>query len=66
MAENNEIDLTSISIEAAAKMLAKLSGRKITQERIQHHIETRNAPVNEDGTINVFEYAAWMCKELNA
>ena len=43
MAENNEIDLTSISIEAAAKMLAKLSGRKITQERIQHHIETRNA-----------------------
>ena len=63
---DEEIKLTEISIESAADMLSKISGRKITVERIRHHVEARKAPTNEDGTINLFTYCAWMVKELHA
>ena len=52
----------SLSVEDAAKMLAKVSGEKITATMIETD-RAAGAPANPDGTLHLVHYAAWLVKE---
>ena len=37
--------------------------RSITEEKLEEHLAA-GAPVNEDGSINIVNFTAWILKEL--
>ena len=58
MERNNPMALTKESVVRALQ----LSGsRTITMERLEEDIAA-GAPVNEDGTMNIIAYGAWILK----
>ena len=59
----NELTPARIEISEAAKILAKASGRDITEQTILDDIEA-GAPRNEDGTVNLIAYAAWIMHKI--
>ncbi len=58
------VKLTEIRKEDLLVLLKKSGSRKATAETIEADIAA-GAPVNNDGTINIIEYAAWLIKETN-
>jgi len=52
-----------MSIEDAARLLTKASGVRVDASQIRQDIEA-NAPTNDDGTINLVHYAAWLVREM--
>ena len=57
-----KISLTALTIEQLATILKRLGSRSATPENIRKDIDA-GAPVNEDGTISVILYVAWLAKE---
>ncbi len=57
-----KISLTALTIEQMAAILRKLGSETATVENIKHDIED-GAPVNEDGTLNVIDYTAWLIQD---
>jgi len=57
-----KISLTALTIEQLATILKRLGSRSATPENIRKDIAA-GAPVNEDGTISVILYVAWLAKE---
>jgi len=55
--------LTALTVAQAAKVLSAAGGRRITDEMIRADIDA-GAPINDDGTINLVHYAAWLAKEM--
>jgi len=55
--------ITAISPDQAAKILAAVGNRRITEAMIRSDIDA-GAPVNDDGTINLMHYTAWLLKEV--
>ena len=55
--------LTALTVAQAAKVLSAAGGRRITEEMLRSDIDA-GAPVNNDGTINLVHYAAWLAKEM--
>jgi hypothetical protein len=53
----------SLSISQLAKLLSAASGKRITIEMIRKDVDD-GAPVNGDGTVNLFHYGAWLANEL--
>ena len=47
--------------ELVVRALSLAGSRTITMERLEADIAS-GAPVNEDGTVNVIAYAAWILK----
>lgn len=53
----------SLSIPELCDLLRKAGSEYATEEQISQDI-TAGAPVNEDGTINLIHYAAWLVKGM--
>lgn len=56
------LDPQALSIDDLARLLTQLGREKITQEMIQADVDV-GAPINDDGTINLIHYAAWLVRE---
>lgn len=58
--------IQSIQKDELIRVLTRSGSRTATPERLEEDIAA-GAPVNEDGTINMIAYAAWILKgNLNA
>ena len=62
MNSENQIKLTAISIPDLAKLLKHAGSVHASEEAIRDDVE-KGAPVNQDGTINLIHYTAWLLKE---
>ena len=49
----------------AARLLSAVGGQVVTVEMLQADVAA-GAPTNDDGTVNVAHYAAWLVKEMSA
>jgi len=58
MPDNNP---TALPKERLVRALSVCGSRTISLERLEEDIAA-GAPVNEDGTVNVLAYAAWILK----
>lgn len=59
---SSKIDLAAITINDLVTLLAKVGSTRASKELIENHIN-QGAPVNENGTINLINYTAWLVKE---
>ena len=62
MAEEGRINPLALPFADAAKLLSKAGGRVIRPEQIEADVAA-GAPRNDDGTINLVTYAAWLARE---
>ena len=53
----------AMAVEDAAKLLTKASGVRVDASQIRQDIEAGALP-NDDGTINLVRYAAWLVREM--
>jgi len=60
---NPSLNPTALSIQHAAMVLTKTSGRPVTVEMLQVDL-ANGAPTNADGTMNLIYYAAWLVKNV--
>ena len=58
---DNSLKLTALQPELLVRILKQAGARLITEESLAEDIAT-GAPKNEDGTVNLIEYAAWLAK----
>ena len=56
--------ITAITPKKLAEILRKSGSREVSEATIAADIEA-GAPVSEDGTINMIEYAAWLVREMS-
>ena len=61
--QNQPVDPNRLTTEQAAKLLSAAAKIRIPLEQIVEDMEA-GAPRNEDGTLNLVHYAAWIVKEL--
>ena len=58
--ENREkIDITRLSKDNFVRLLANVGFRGASAELLEEDI-AKGAPVNDDGTINLFDFATWL------
>ena len=62
-ASERSLQVTALSPENAARLLARVGSKRATVQRLQEDIEA-GAPSNPDGTISLIAYAAWLVREL--
>lgn len=60
----SEYNIRALPIDAVVRALQSAGSRTITMETVQRDIDS-GAPVNEDGTLNLIDYAAWILKMEN-
>lgn len=58
------INLVALTKEQLIELLTKVGSSTISAESLEADI-AQGAPVNEDGTINLIHYAAWLIRETN-
>ncbi len=58
------ISLVALTKEQLIELLTKVGSSTISAESLEADI-AQGAPVNEDGTINLIHYAAWLIREIN-
>ncbi len=58
------IDPNRLTVEQAAKLLSAAAKIRIPEEQIADDLGD-GAPQNQDGTISLVAYAAWMLKEMS-
>lgn len=58
---DNSLKLTALQPEMLIQILKQAGSRLISAEILAEDIAA-GAPQNEDGTINLIEYAAWLVK----
>jgi hypothetical protein len=61
--QDGALDPQRLSIEQAAQMLSAAFKRRIETEKIRQDVQD-GAPTNNDGTLNLVHYAAWLAKEM--
>ncbi len=57
----NSPKLTALMPKQLAAVLKQAGSRTITEETLAADIEA-GCPVNDDGTLSLFEYVAWLVK----
>ena len=64
---DNSLKLTALQPDMLVNILRRAGSRTISAESLAADFEA-GAPRNEDGTVNLIEYAAWLVKgdEANA
>ena len=62
---DNSLKLTALQPEMLINILRRAGSRLITAETLAADFEA-GAPKNEDGTVNLIEYAAWLVKGEDA
>ena len=55
---------SALKVSALAKVLAKAGARHAGEDALERDIAA-GAPRNEDGTVNLVHYAAWLAREVN-
>ena len=60
----NQIKLTSINIPDLAKLLKHAGSTHASEDAIRDDVG-KGAPVNQDGTINLIHYTAWLLREVS-
>ena len=58
---DNSLKLTALQPEMLVTILRRAGSRLISAESLAADFEA-GAPKNEDGTVNLIEYAAWLVK----
>lgn len=58
---DNSLKLTALPPELLVRLLKQAGSRMISAETLAADFEA-GAPKNQDGTVNLIEYAAWMAK----
>lgn len=58
---DNSLKLTALPPEMLARLLKQAGSRLISAETLAADFAA-GAPKNEDGTVNLIEYAAWLVK----
>jgi len=53
------VNPAALAVADAARLLAKAGGEPVTEAMIRADIED-GAPTNQDGTVNLVHYAAWL------
>jgi len=61
--ENTPLDPNRLSVEQAAKLLSAAAKVRVPAEQIAADQEA-GAPRNQDGTLNLVHYAAWLVREM--
>jgi hypothetical protein len=56
------LDPSALPLADAARVLSRACGQPVTVEMLRADVAA-GAPVNEDGTLNLVAYAAWLVKE---
>jgi len=64
-AEAPKLNPTALPPADAARLLSAVGGQVVTVEMLQADVAA-GAPTNDDGTLNVAHYAAWLVKEMSA
>ena len=62
---DNSLKLTALQPEMLVNILRRAGSRLISAETLAADFEA-GAPRNEDGTVNLIEYAAWLVKGEDA
>jgi len=57
------VNPTALSVATAARLLSAAGGHPVTPEQIQADVDA-GAPTNDNGTINLVHYAAWLMREF--
>jgi len=60
-----QLNPLALSPEDAVRLLSRAGCRIMTMEMLQMDIDA-GMPVNDDGTINLVGYMAWLTRELNS
>lgn len=55
-------DYAALSLRQLARLLSDAAGKRVTIEMLRADIEA-GAPTNDDGTVNLVHYAAWLLKQ---
>lgn len=55
------LDPLNLSPDALARVLSQVSGERVSADQIRKDL-SEGAPVNEDGNVNLINYAAWLVK----
>ena len=58
---DNSLKLTALQLEMLVNILRRAGSRLISAETLAADFEA-GAPRNEDGTVNIIEFAAWLVK----
>lgn len=61
---DNSLKLTALQPEMLVNILKRAGSRLISAETLAADFEA-GAPRNEDGTVNLIEYAAWLVKGVD-
>lgn len=59
---DNSLKITALPPELLVRLLKQAGSRMISAETLAADFEA-GAPKNQDGTVNLIEYAAWLAKE---
>lgn len=54
---------SALPLSAAAQLFSKLGTRPVTVAELEKDISS-GAPQNQDGTLNLIHFAAWLVKEM--
>ncbi len=54
---------TALTLADAAKLLSAVGGIKVSEELLREDVGL-GAPANDDGTLNLVYYAAWLVREV--
>jgi len=55
---------TALPVADATRLLSAAGGQRVTAEMIQADVDA-GAPTNDDGTINLVQYGAWLVREMS-
>ena len=58
---DNSLKITALPPELLVRLLKQAGSRMISAETLAADFEA-GAPKNQDGTVNLIEYAAWLAK----
>ena len=58
---DNSLKITALLPELLVRLLKQAGSRMISAETLAAEFEA-GAPKNQDGTVNLIEYAAWLAK----
>ena len=61
---DNQLKLTALPPEKVVEIFTRSGFRDMTMQKLERDISA-GLPLNGNGTVNFFEYMAWMVKELN-
>jgi hypothetical protein len=59
---DNSLKITVLPPETLVRLLKQAGSRTVSAESLAEDVAA-GAPKNQDGTINLIEYAAWLAKE---